>query len=178
MNPLFFLKDVRAGLVSLSLKQLKAVRAHSPRCDLVVTTGDIVAAGFAHALAGGVPGTLASDVAGLTRPLVSAATAYFVFNTCLIAIAVALSTRQAFFAVWNQNYLWSAPSYFVGASAATSADLRAVVCAVRPAASKSALGLALTSGRRLRDTQPARPCPPPCFIRSLQCDPKFSLSQL
>ena len=49
MNPLFFLKDVRAGLVSLSLKQLKAVRAHSPRCDLVVTTGDIVAAGFAHA---------------------------------------------------------------------------------------------------------------------------------
>ena len=49
MNPLFFLKDVRAGLVRLTLQQLKATRKHSQRCDLVVTTGDIVAAGFAHA---------------------------------------------------------------------------------------------------------------------------------
>ncbi|MEG4804443.1 lipid-A-disaccharide synthase-related protein [Microcoleus sp. ARI1-B5] len=49
MNPLFFLKDVRAGLVRLTLQQLQATRAHSQRCDLVVTTGDIVAAGFAHA---------------------------------------------------------------------------------------------------------------------------------
>lgn len=49
MNPMFFLKDVRAGLVRLTLQQLQATREHSQRCDLVVTTGDIVAAGFAHA---------------------------------------------------------------------------------------------------------------------------------
>lgn len=49
MNPLFFLKDLRAGLIRLTLQQVKAASAHSQQCDLVVTTGDIVAAGFAHA---------------------------------------------------------------------------------------------------------------------------------
>ena len=49
MNPLFFLKDVRAGLIRLTLQQVKAAWRHSQRCDLVVTTGDIVAAAFAHA---------------------------------------------------------------------------------------------------------------------------------
>lgn len=49
MNPLFFLKDVRAGLVRLTFQQLQAAWTHSQRCDLVVATGDIVAAGFAHA---------------------------------------------------------------------------------------------------------------------------------
>ncbi|MEG4322635.1 MULTISPECIES: lipid-A-disaccharide synthase-related protein [unclassified Microcoleus] len=49
MNPLFFLKDVRAGLVRLTFQQLQAAWMHSQRCDLVVATGDIVAAGFAHA---------------------------------------------------------------------------------------------------------------------------------
>ena len=48
---------------------------------------------------------------------------YFIFNTCLIAIAVALATKQSFIAVWNQNFLWSAPSYFVGAGAAAVGDL-------------------------------------------------------
>ncbi len=81
----------------------------------------VQAAGFAYESLGGVPGTLAHDVPGLARPLVAAATMYFIFNTCLIAIAVALTTRQTFVAVWNQNFLWSAPSYFVGAGAAAIA---------------------------------------------------------
>ena len=48
MNPLFFLKDVRAGLVRLTWRQLQAAWTHSQRCDLVVTTGDLIAAGFAR----------------------------------------------------------------------------------------------------------------------------------
>jgi diguanylate cyclase (GGDEF)-like protein/putative nucleotidyltransferase with HDIG domain len=78
----------------------------------------VQASGFAYYSLGGVPGTLAHDWAGIARPLVAAATTYFVFNTCLIAIAVSLATRQSFISVWNQNFLWSAPSYFVGAGAA------------------------------------------------------------
>jgi diguanylate cyclase (GGDEF)-like protein/putative nucleotidyltransferase with HDIG domain len=70
---------------------------------------------------GGVPGTLAHNLPGIARPLVGAATMYFVFNTSLIAVAVALATRQPFLAVWNQNFLWSAPSYFVGAGVAALA---------------------------------------------------------
>lgn len=43
MNPLFFLKDVGAGPIALTWQQLQAVWTHSPRCDWVVATGDIVA---------------------------------------------------------------------------------------------------------------------------------------
>jgi len=78
----------------------------------------VQASGFAYLAFGGVPGTLAIDVGGIARPLVAAATVYFLFNTCLIAIAVSLATRQSFITVWNQNFLWSAPSYFVGAATA------------------------------------------------------------
>lgn len=81
----------------------------------------VQAAGLAYQLVGGVPGALAHSIPGMARPLVAAATTYFVFNTCLIAVAVALSTQQRFIAVWNQNFLWSAPSYFVGAGAAALA---------------------------------------------------------
>ncbi|MBE9096030.1 lipid-A-disaccharide synthase-related protein [Tychonema sp. LEGE 07203] len=48
MNPLFFLKDVGAGLIALTWQQLQAVWTHSRHCDLVVATGDIVAAAIAH----------------------------------------------------------------------------------------------------------------------------------
>jgi diguanylate cyclase (GGDEF)-like protein/putative nucleotidyltransferase with HDIG domain len=78
----------------------------------------VQASGYAYLAMGGEPGTLARDVPGIAKPLVAAATMYFIFNTCLIAVAVALATKQTFVAVWNQNFLWSAPSYFVGAGAA------------------------------------------------------------
>src|SRR5688572_31102301 len=72
----------------------------------------VQASGFAYEYLGAVPGALAHDVPGLPRPLVGAATMYFVLNTCLIAVAVSLATKQSFLSVWNQNFLWSAPSYF------------------------------------------------------------------
>ena len=49
INPLFLLKDIRAGLIALTWQQLEAVWRHSRHCDLVVVTGDIVAAAIAHA---------------------------------------------------------------------------------------------------------------------------------
>ena len=51
----------------------------------------------------------------LPKPLVGAATAYFVGNTILVATAIGLSTSRALSGIWNENFLWSAPSYFVGA---------------------------------------------------------------
>jgi diguanylate cyclase (GGDEF)-like protein/putative nucleotidyltransferase with HDIG domain len=85
--------------------------------SLVVT---VKAAGWAYTWLGGtfaVPFTLLS----ITKPLVGAATTYFIFNTLFIATAIGLSTRQAIVRVWNENFLWSAPSYFVGALAAAIA---------------------------------------------------------
>src|SRR5688500_17255491 len=47
----------------------------------------VQASGFAYEALGGVPGTLANDVAGLARPLAGGATTYFVLNTGLIDAA-------------------------------------------------------------------------------------------
>ena len=38
----------------------------------------------------------------------------------MVATAIALSTRQNVLKVWNENFLWSAPSYFVGAGVAAA----------------------------------------------------------
>ena len=79
----------------------------------------VQAAGFAYMFLDGVPGRF--DGARVAQPLVAAATTYFVVNTLTIATAIAFSTRQSIVNVWNENFLWSAPSYFVGAGVAAVA---------------------------------------------------------
>jgi diguanylate cyclase (GGDEF)-like protein/putative nucleotidyltransferase with HDIG domain len=79
-------------------------------------TVTVQATGFVYQWLGGVPGVL--SVPTVSRPLVGAAMTYFALNSALVAGAIALSTRQSMLAVWNQNFLWSAPSYLVGAGAA------------------------------------------------------------
>jgi len=86
--------------------------------SLVLT---VQAAGLAFSLAGGRPSSTALDLS-LARPLFAAATVYFVLNTGLVASAIALATRQNVFTTWNNNFLWSAPSYFVGALTAAAAS--------------------------------------------------------
>jgi diguanylate cyclase (GGDEF)-like protein/putative nucleotidyltransferase with HDIG domain len=82
--------------------------------SLVLT---VKAAGWAFTALGGTFGPPFALLT-LTRPLVGTATVYFVVNTLLIAAAIALSTRQGIVRVWQENLLWSAPSYFAGALAA------------------------------------------------------------
>jgi diguanylate cyclase (GGDEF)-like protein len=78
----------------------------------------VQAAGAAYAAFGGIPGVRSLSLAVMAKPLLGAAGAYFLCNTALVATAIALSTRQSVVKVWNENFLWSAPSYFVGAVAA------------------------------------------------------------
>jgi diguanylate cyclase (GGDEF)-like protein/putative nucleotidyltransferase with HDIG domain len=84
---------------------------------LVIT---VQAAGAVYLWLDGHPGTI--DPTNIAKPLVGAATTYFLVNTLAIATAIALSTRQSVVDVWNKNFLWSAPSYFVGAGAAALAS--------------------------------------------------------
>ncbi len=83
--------------------------------SLVIT---VKAAGAAYAWLGGAAPTAPFSLAAVPKPLVGAATTYFVCNTALIATAIALSAGQPISRVWNENFLWSAPSYFVGAGVA------------------------------------------------------------
>jgi diguanylate cyclase (GGDEF)-like protein/putative nucleotidyltransferase with HDIG domain len=86
--------------------------------SLVLT---VKVAGLVYERLGGPPPDQLNSVVALARPLVGAATTYFAFNTIFVATAISLSTRQPVFRVWNDNFLWSAPSYFVGALAAATA---------------------------------------------------------
>lgn len=85
---------------------------------LVIT---VQVAGFAFYRLGGEHAGL--PLRDLPRPLVGAATAYFLMNTLPLAVAIALVTGQRVWRVWHDNFLWSAPSYFVGAGAAAVAVL-------------------------------------------------------
>jgi diguanylate cyclase (GGDEF)-like protein/putative nucleotidyltransferase with HDIG domain len=86
--------------------------------SLVVT---VQAAGSVYSWLGGTPAGQPFSWGAIPKPLVGAATTYFVCNTALIATAIGLSTKQHVGRVWNENFLWSAPSYFVGAGAAALA---------------------------------------------------------
>jgi diguanylate cyclase (GGDEF)-like protein/PAS domain S-box-containing protein len=82
---------------------------------LVVT---VQVAGWVFTTLGGRVGVL--DVY-LIRPLVAAAFTYYVLNTGLMAAAIGLVARQPVGRVWHSSFLWTAPSYFVGAGAAAGA---------------------------------------------------------
>jgi len=70
-------------------------------------------AGAVFTWAGGVPGEVTWMTVG--RPLVTAVTAYYLVNSALVSVAIALSTRERLLDVWRGTFLWSAPSYVVGA---------------------------------------------------------------
>jgi diguanylate cyclase (GGDEF)-like protein/putative nucleotidyltransferase with HDIG domain len=83
--------------------------------SLVIT---VFATGAAYSLLGGSPGRLEMWL-GLT-PIAGAAATYFIVNTSLVAAAIALSTQASVARVWYENFLWSAPGYFVGAAVAAT----------------------------------------------------------
>jgi diguanylate cyclase (GGDEF)-like protein len=74
----------------------------------------VESAGWIFEAAGGVPGGPAS--AALAAPLAAAALTYFFVNTGLVAGAVTLDNGETFSSVWYNNFLWSAPSYFISAA--------------------------------------------------------------
>jgi diguanylate cyclase (GGDEF)-like protein/putative nucleotidyltransferase with HDIG domain len=81
--------------------------------SLVLT---VVAAGWTLQVLGNPDS--GDPLTAIARPLVGAATVYFLLNTGLVAAAIAFSMRQSVWSTWNTNFLWSAPSYFVGAGTA------------------------------------------------------------
>ena len=82
----------------------------------------IQATGWAYLTFGGSLPAL--HLATLSKPLVCAIATYFVVNTGLVAIALALSTRQNVWTMWCTSFLWSGPSFMVaGGGGAVAAVL-------------------------------------------------------
>jgi diguanylate cyclase (GGDEF)-like protein/PAS domain S-box-containing protein len=78
----------------------------------------VQAAGMTFTYFGGVPGSF--EIQHIAKPLVASALAYYLVNTFIVATAVGLAARQPVWTVWQTNFLWTAPSYFVGAGAAVA----------------------------------------------------------
>jgi diguanylate cyclase (GGDEF)-like protein len=76
-------------------------------------------AGQTLRLTGGTNLTAPADI--VVPALVAAALVYFVINSALMAIALGLSTGRSPLHVWDTDFMWSAPSYFIGALVATVA---------------------------------------------------------
>ncbi len=64
------------------------------------------------------------QAAALPKALVGVIATYFIVNTGLVAVAISLSTRKSAWNVWQDNFLWSAPSFMV---AGTAGAIAAVV---------------------------------------------------
>ena len=106
-----------AGIGAISQSVVR-VTHRSPIHQILVNVGSLVltveAAGAVYLLTGG-------EVAPLnwTRdatPIVAAVTAYFFVNSAAVAGVIGLTTRQRFRRVWQDGFLWAAPTYFVGAA--------------------------------------------------------------
>jgi diguanylate cyclase (GGDEF)-like protein/putative nucleotidyltransferase with HDIG domain len=76
----------------------------------------IQAAGVAGSWLGGFPA--GADLNQLSGPTVAAAGAFFLCNSWLVAVAVALSRHEPVFRTWYDNFLWTAPACFIGAGVA------------------------------------------------------------
>jgi diguanylate cyclase (GGDEF)-like protein/PAS domain S-box-containing protein len=100
-----------------------ATAGHNPYFRVIFNVAALIltvqAAGWTFHYFGGVPGSF--SVLHGAKPLVATALVYYVANTSLVGIAVALASRQPLWTVWHSNFLWTAPSYFVGAGAAAIA---------------------------------------------------------
>jgi diguanylate cyclase (GGDEF)-like protein len=78
--------------------------------------------------------------ADIVIPAIAAsALVYFATNTILVAAAVGLSTGRSIIKIWDQEFMWVAPNYLIGALVATVAvqsvgryGLQAVVLLIAP----------------------------------------------
>ena len=85
---------------------------------LVLSVG---AAGSTFLVLGGQLGDIerALDIC----PLIGATAAYFLTNSLIVSTAVAVSTGQPLWRCWHDNFLWTAPGYFLTAAVVSLATL-------------------------------------------------------
>jgi signal transduction histidine kinase/ActR/RegA family two-component response regulator len=73
------------------------------------------ATGLVYGWLGGSTGPF--EIAALAKPLVGAVATYFVFDTGLVAGAIASSTDRGIVTVWRDDFLWSGVTFMVAGTA-------------------------------------------------------------
>jgi signal transduction histidine kinase/ActR/RegA family two-component response regulator len=81
----------------------------------------IAATGLAYMWLGG--SSPAGELLSLAKPIVGTIATYFLFNTVLVAGAIAFSTRQRVIKVWRDEFLWSGVTFMVGGAAGAAAAI-------------------------------------------------------
>ena len=79
----------------------------------------VQASGLTYSLLGGQPGLPLATFH--FEALIAASAVFFIVNSVLVAMAVALSTGQSTARVWTASYLWSWPGHLVGFGLAVGA---------------------------------------------------------
>jgi signal transduction histidine kinase/CheY-like chemotaxis protein len=72
---------------------------------------------------GGPSGSFDIPILDLAKPLIGAVATYFLFNTGLVAGAIALSTNQPITKVWRNDFLWSGVTFMVAGTAGAVAAI-------------------------------------------------------
>ena len=75
----------------------------------------------AYAWLGGPMGPADSSIIALAKPIAGSIAIYFLFNTGLVAAAIAVSTNQPITKVWLNDFLWSGVTFMVAGSAGAAA---------------------------------------------------------
>lgn len=79
-------------------------------CNYIISA---FTAGYAYMLFGGSTGNIAApDFPFVILPVVASSTVFFVINTALIALAVALLYNESVVNTWRYNFQWLIPNYY------------------------------------------------------------------
>jgi diguanylate cyclase (GGDEF)-like protein/PAS domain S-box-containing protein len=119
---LTMLVGATSALVQSTLGTPRGQTSRNPSGRVFFNVGALVltiqASGAAVTFFGPIESMRLADLAG---PMVAGALAYYLVNTALVATAIAFSSNQSAWKIWESNFLWTGPSYFVGAGAAVAA---------------------------------------------------------
>ncbi len=106
-----------AGIGGMLVARRQALSRMKGSFNVGAVALSTVAASHAYLLAGGTAG---GSLAARFWPLVTATAVYFLTNSGLVAVAVALEKRQALLETWRQAFGWSAAAYFAGLTLAVA----------------------------------------------------------
>ena len=110
-----------SALSQATFRSQTRAAVHRTVFSMAVLVLTVQAVGLLYRQFGGVAGDPVPAV--LMVAVIPMATAYFSINSGLVATAIALSGRQRLWKVWNDNFLYSGPSYFVAAGSAVAVAL-------------------------------------------------------